>query len=101
MNKKPIGAVCHGVAAFKKTPSIVKGFTVTGFTNVEEEQVGLSKVVPFSVEDSLKKNGAKFLSSNPWSSFVTTDNNGLLVTGQNPASSVDTAKAMIKSLQKA
>jgi len=98
--KKPIAAVCHGPAVFKHMKSIVEGFKVTSFTNAEEEQVGLTKVVPFLVEDMLISNGAKFTHGEPWHSFVVSDNNGLLITGQNPQSSVDVAKALLKQLGK-
>jgi putative intracellular protease/amidase len=97
---KPIAAVCHGPAAFKKTPSIVKGFKVTGFTNSEEKAVGLEKIVPFSLEDALKANGAKFMNGPDWAPYTVTDNNGLLITGQNPASAEGVAKQLIAKLGK-
>jgi putative intracellular protease/amidase len=83
---------------FKKTPSIVKNFSVTGFTDSEEVAVGLSSVVPFSVEEMLKGHGAKFLRGPDWQPFIAIDNNGLLITGQNPASAADVAKAVVKKL---
>jgi len=97
--KKPIAAVCHGPAVFKKTPSVVRGMKVTAFTNEEEVQVQLEKIVPFLVEDMLKEHGAKFSKGPAWQPYVVTDNNSLLITGQNPASSEEVAKALIKKLR--
>jgi len=96
--RKPIAAVCHGPAVFKKTPSVVKGFNVTCFTNSEEKAVGLEKVVPFLVEDMLKTHGGKFSCGPDWASFVVTDNNSLLITGQNPNSSQSVALALVTKL---
>ncbi|QUJ77150.1 type 1 glutamine amidotransferase domain-containing protein [Sulfitobacter albidus] len=98
---KPIGAVCHAPAVFKhpKGPDgapLVKGRRVTGFTNGEEEGVGLTDVVPFLVEDMLKENGGTYEKGDDWASFAVTD--GKLVTGQNPASSEAAAKALLKLL---
>jgi putative intracellular protease/amidase len=72
---------------------LVKGKKVTSFTNTEEEAVQLTKVVPFSLEDMLKNNGATYVKGNDWSSFAVTD--GLLITGQNPASSELVAEKLI------
>ena len=69
---------------------------MTGFTNTEEEAVGLTKVVPFLVEDMLKSNGGIYSKGADWQSYVLTD--GKLITGQNPASSEDAAKALLKLL---
>lgn len=87
---RPIGAVCHAPAVFKHTKGadgkpLVSGKTVTGFSNTEEDAVGLTDIVPFLVEDMLKSNGGDFQRGDDWASFVVTD--GKLVTGQNPASS--------------
>ena len=95
---RPIGAVCHAPAAFKHPKGadgkpLVSGKTVTGFTNTEEEGVGLTKVVPFLIEDMLKANGGRYEKSADWASFVVTD--GKLVTGQNPASSGDAARKLL------
>ena len=76
----------------------VRGKTVTGFTNGEEEEVGLTKVVPFLVEDELMRLGATFSKAADWQPYVLTD--GLLITGQNPASSGPAAKALIETLNK-
>ena len=94
---KPVGAVCHGPAAFRhaKAPdgsSIVRGKSVTGFTDSEEAAVGLTEVVPFLVEDMLKQNGGNYSKAADWQPYAVTDGN--LITGQNPASSADTARAL-------
>jgi len=98
---KPVAAVCHapGVLRHPKTSDgtfVVQGKTVTGFTNSEEEAVGLTKVVPFLVEDMLKQNGGKYSKALDWHPHVVTD--GLLITGQNPASSEPAAKALLEKL---
>jgi len=77
--------------------SIVKGKKVTGFTNSEEDAVGLTDVVPFLVEDMLKANGGEYSKGPDWGSYVVED--GHLITGQNPASSEAAAEALIKRLQ--
>jgi putative intracellular protease/amidase len=97
---KPVAAVCHvpGVlhrVKFQGQP-IVKGKRVTGFTNGEEAAVQLTKVVPFLVEDELKRLGGLYEKAADWASFVITD--GRLVTGQNPASSKAGAEALLKLL---
>ena len=97
-SNRPVGAVCHAPAVFKHPKGadgkpLVSGKTVTGFTNTEEEGVGLTKVVPFLVEDMLKANGANYEKGVDWASFVVTD--GKLVTGQNPASSEDAARKLL------
>jgi len=98
---KPVAAVCHapGVLRNAKTADgqpLVKGKRVTGFTNSEEEAVQLTKVVPFLVEDELKAKGGIFSKGPDWASYVLTD--GLLLTGQNPASSQATAEALLAKL---
>ena len=95
---KPVAAVCHapGVlrhATYKGAP-LVRGKRVTGFTNEEEEEVQLTKVVPFLVEDELKRLGGLFEKVANWQVFTITD--GRLITGQNPASSTAAAKALLK-----
>jgi putative intracellular protease/amidase len=100
-NGRPIAAVCHAPAVFKHTKgadgkSLVAGKTVTGFTNTEEQAAGLTKVVPFLVEDMLKANGGAYEKGADWASFVVTD--GKLVTGQNPASSEATARKILEML---
>ncbi|MEO6210049.1 MAG: type 1 glutamine amidotransferase domain-containing protein [Gemmatimonadaceae bacterium] len=95
---QPIGAVCHAPAVFRHTNgpdgnTLVAGKRVTGFTNSEEQGVGLTDVVPFLVEDMLKQNGGKYEKGADWGSYVVRD--GMLVTGQNPASSAAAAKELL------
>lgn len=98
---KPVGAVCHAPAVLRHVKGtdgkpLVSGKAVTGFTNTEEEAVGLTKVVPFLVEDMLKANGGRYSKGDDWQSHVEVD--GLLVTGQNPGSSEAAARALLKVL---
>jgi putative intracellular protease/amidase len=99
---KPIGIVCHSTGALRhvKLPDgklLVQDKEVTGFTNGEEEAVGLTKVVPFLVEDEMLKLGAIFSKRANWASHVVS--NGLLITGQNPHSSGAAAKTLIAALK--
>jgi putative intracellular protease/amidase len=101
--RKPVALVCHapGVLRHVKTTDgkpLVQDKTVTGFTNGEEEEVGLTKIVPFLVEDELMSLGAIFSKVKNWGVYTVTD--GLLITGQNPASSGPTAKVLIETLAK-
>ena len=96
---RPVAAVCHapGVLRHPKKPdgtSVIKGKAVTGFTNTEEEVAGLTDVVPFLVEDMLKRSGGNFFKAADWQPHVITD--GLLITGQNPASSAPAAAALLE-----
>jgi putative intracellular protease/amidase len=97
---KPVAAVCHAPAVLHRVTyngaPIVKGKQVTGFTNGEEEEVQLTEVVPFLVEDELKRLGGLYEKKANWESFAITD--GILITGQNPASSTAGAQALIKLL---
>ena len=98
---KNVAFVCHapGVLRHVKTPEgnpLVQGKKVTGFTNTEEEAVGLTKIVPFLVEDELIAKGGIYSKGADWSSYVVSD--GLLITGQNPTSSAATAAQLIKQL---
>ena len=98
---KPVATVCHapGVLRHVQTPagvSVLKGRAVTGFSNAEEQAAGLTGTVPFLVEDMLKDKGGDYLSGPDWQSHVVSD--GLLITGQNPASSEPTAMALLLSL---
>ncbi len=100
---KPVGAVCHAPAVLRNVRGadgepLVKGRQVTGFSNSEEAAVGLSDVVPFLVEDMLKANGGQYSCAADWQSHVAVD--GLLVTGQNPASSEASAEALLRLLGK-
>ena len=98
---KPVAFVCHSPAALKNVKIdgeyLVKGKKVTGFTNTEEEGVGLTDVVPFLLEDVLKANGGHYEKGADWESYVVED--GLLITGQNPASSEEAAKRLLAKLQ--
>lgn len=76
--------------------SVVSGRRVTGFTDSEEEGLGLTNIVPFLVEDMLKANGGLYEKGPDWGSYVVVDGN--LVTGQNPASSETAAKELLKLL---
>lgn len=101
---KPVAAVCHAPAVLlnAKTPSgdaIVQGRTVTGFSNSEEDGVGLSEVVPFLLEDELKSKGGHYRKVDDWQSYAVQD--GLLITGQNPASSEQTAERLLDVLRAA
>ena len=95
---KPIAAVCHSPAVFHRVTyqgaPLVKGKRVTGFTNGEEEAVHLTNVVPFLVEDELKRVGGLYEKAADWQSFAIVD--GRLITGQNPASSTAAAQALLK-----
>lgn len=98
---KPVAAVCHAPGVLRHVKHdgepLVKGKRVTGFTNSEEEAVKLTKVVPFLVEDELKRLGGRYEKAGDWQSFAIVD--GRLVTGQNPASSEATAEALLKLLR--
>ena len=99
---KPVAAVCHAPAVLRHVKDsdgqpLVKGKKVTGFTNTEEEAVGLTSVVPFLVEDMLKENGGIYSKGADWAPHVLTD--GILITGQNPASSEAAAQALLTLLK--
>ena len=99
---KPIGIVCHSTGALRhvRAPNgklLVQGKEVTGFTNGEEEEVGLTKIVPFLVEDEMLKLGAIFSKKTNWASHVVSD--GLLITGQNPHSSGPAAKTLMAAVE--
>jgi putative intracellular protease/amidase len=95
---KPIALVCHSPGVLRHVKyrgvPLVKGKHVTGFTNGEEEEVKLTKVVPFLVEDELLRLGCIFEKMANWTPFTITD--GRLVTGQNPASSTVAAQGLMK-----
>ncbi len=100
---KPVAAVCHAPAVFRHTrapdgKSLVDGKAVTGFSNSEEDAAGLTKVVPFLVEDLLKAEGGLYRRTTDWGVNVVTDD--LLVTGQNPASSGPAATALLALLNR-
>ncbi|WP_426237238.1 type 1 glutamine amidotransferase domain-containing protein [Pseudomonas sp. TWP3-2] len=98
---KPVAAVCHAPGVLRHVKAadgqpLVKGKRVTGFTNTEEEAVQLTDVVPFLVEDELKAKGGVYSKAEDWASYTVED--GLLLTGQNPASSEATARALLAKL---
>jgi putative intracellular protease/amidase len=99
-NKKPVAFVCHSPGALKNVKVngqyLVKGKKVTGFSNAEEEAVGLTKVVPFLLEDALQTNGATYSKVGDWQPYAVED--GLLITGQNPASSKLVAEKLLNQL---
>lgn len=97
---KPVAAVCHSPAVFHrvthKGAPLIKGKRVTGFTNGEEEAVHLTKVVPFLVEDELKRVGGRYEKAGDWQSFAIEDER--VITGQNPASSTAAAQTLLRVL---
>lgn len=100
-NNKPIAFVCHAPAALlhvkgEDGKSIVNERKVTGFSNSEETAVKLTDVVPFLLEDELKKLGATYSKGENWSPYILKD--GLLITGQNPASSKPVANLLLEIL---
>lgn len=100
---KPVALVCHAPGVLRHVKGVegrplVAGKKVTGFTNSEEAAVGLTDVVPFLVEDELKAKGGMYSSGPDWSSYVLQD--GLLITGQNPASSSAAAVKLVEALGK-
>lgn len=98
---KPVALVCHAPGVLRHVKAadgspLVRGKKVTGFKNTEEDGVGLTDVVPFLVEDILKQNGGTYSSGEDWKSYAVQD--GLLITGQNPSSSTETAGILLASL---
>jgi len=97
---KPVAFVCHAPGVLKDVKIngeyLVNGKNVTGFTNTEEEAVQLTNVVPFLVEDMLIKNGGHYSKIADWNPYAIVD--GLLITGQNPASSEKVAEELLKLL---
>jgi putative intracellular protease/amidase len=99
----PIAAVCHAPGVLRHVKAadgslLVKGKSVAGFTNTEEDAVQLTDIVPFLVEDMLKENGGKYSKGPDWQPYVVTA--GHLITGQNPASSEPAAQELLKLLKK-
>ena len=101
-----ISAVCHGPAVFVNATLadgsyLVKDTPVTGFSNAEEDAVGLSPYMPFMLEDELKKRGGKYeKASQPWVEKVVVARDGKFITGQNPASATGVGKALLEALGK-
>ncbi len=101
--KKPVAAVCHAPSVLLNVKDedgnfLIKGKKVTGFSNTEEVAVKLDKIVPFMLEDELKKKGGIYSKKEDWTSYVVKD--GLLITGQNPQSSEAVAKELLAVLKK-
>lgn len=101
-NNKPVAFVCHAPGALLKVKApngdpLVKGKQVTGFSNSEEEAVQLTDVVPFLLEDEMKRLGGTYSKGADWGSYVKKD--GLLITGQNPGSSEEAAKLLLETLK--
>ena len=101
---KPVAAVCHAPAALVNVRGadggyLVKGRRVTGFSNTEEDAVGLTAAMPFLLEDRLKERGGLYSQAADWNPHVQVD--GKLVTGQNPASSEPVAEALLSLLRPA
>ncbi len=101
---KPVGAVCHAPGVLRDVRGsdgapLVAGKRVTGYSNSEEDAVGLTDVVPFLVEDMLKAKGGDYSRTADWGVHVVTD--GGLITGQNPASSAGVAEALLKAVEQA
>ena len=99
---KTVSAVCHAPAVLRHTRApdgtpLVKGKSVTGFSNTEEAAVELTEIVPFLVKDELKAKGGNYSKGEDWQSYTLTD--GKLITGQNPASSAAVAQAVLAQLQ--
>ncbi|MCU0323366.1 MAG: type 1 glutamine amidotransferase domain-containing protein [Chitinophagaceae bacterium] len=98
---KPIATVCHSPSVLLNVEdfggnSIVKGKRVTAFSNSEEQEMGLQFVVPYSLETELENNGGMYSKGNNWEPYVVVD--GMLITGQNPESSIEVAKQLITML---
>ncbi len=94
--------VCHAPCALlnvklRNGDPLIKGKNVTGFSDAEEAAVKLTKVVPFLLEDELKRTGGNYSKGSDWGVYVQTD--GLLITGQNPASSAEAANVLLKLLK--
>jgi putative intracellular protease/amidase len=98
---KAVSALCHGLGSILNVKDshgefIVKGRNVTGFSNSEETEYGTNELVPYLVEDELKSRGGKYSKNDNWTPLVQQD--GLLITGQNPASSAAVAELLLKKL---
>ena len=98
---KAVATVCHASSALLNVKQAsgefaIKGKAVTGFTNSEEEAVQLTEVVPFLLEDELIKRGGEYQKAEDWHAFAIQD--GLIITGQNPASSALAAEKLLAQL---
>ncbi len=99
---KPVALVCHAPAALNNVQGedgapLVNGRQVTGFSNSEEDAVGLTDIVPFLLEDALKESGGQYSRGDDWAVHVVED--GMLITGQNPASSEKAAEMLLAKLR--
>jgi putative intracellular protease/amidase len=99
--ERPVALVCHAPGALRHVKRadgapMVQGRSVTGFTNTEEAAAGLTEVVPFLVEDMLVQEGGRYSKAGDWQPHVVRD--GLLITGQNPASSEPAARELLQQL---
>lgn len=100
---KPVAAVCHAPGVLRHVKAsdgkpLVAGKAVTGFSNDEEQAVGLTEIVPFLVQDMLTAHGGRYSKADNWQPHVAAD--GLLITGQNPASSEPVAQALLQQLKR-
>ena len=100
-DNKPVATVCHATAALLNVKDdsdkyLVAGKAIAGFTNTEEEAVQLTDIVPFLLEDELIKRGADYQKAEDWSAFAVQD--GLIISGQNPASSELVAQKLVSQL---
>lgn len=98
---KPVALVCHAPGVLRRVKAangdpVMQGKSVTGFTNTEEQAAGLTEIVPFLVEDMLVQNGGHYSKVADWQPYIIKD--GLLITGQNPASSAPAAKELLAQL---
>jgi putative intracellular protease/amidase len=106
--KKPVSAVCHGPTVFLKATAesgepLLSNATVTGFSNVEEDQAGMTSVMPYLLEDELNKvsGGGYVKADEPWAEKVVvskTVDGAILITGQNPASGTAVGKEILVAL---
>ncbi|KAL7619739.1 hypothetical protein AAE478_010281 [Parahypoxylon ruwenzoriense] len=101
---KPVAAVCHGPAAFVNVElpdgrKLLQGKRVTGFSNAEEEQVGMVPYMPFSLEDGIRQAGGAYeKAAEPWAPLVLVQDGGRFITGQNPASSKGVGEELAKAI---
>ncbi|KAI1117654.1 DJ-1/PfpI family protein [Nemania sp. NC0429] len=102
---KPVAAVCHGPVVFvnAKKPDgtpLLAGREATGFSNAEEDVIGMSKFMPFLLEDRIRSVGATFRKAgDPWGELVVVEDGGKLITGQNPASAKGVGEAIVKAIR--
>jgi putative intracellular protease/amidase len=99
---KPVAAVCHGVAALRLARTaqgdpLIKGRSVSGFSNSEERTAHGVNLVPWLIEDEMRRLGGNYTCAADWSPHVVVDGN--LITGQNPASSVGAARKVLEAIR--